>query len=73
MKKLFFISGALTLAFAILFIFGILDFNHAVGRALTKGNRLYAEEAFDKALEAYSTGLQKEPENKIFHRRCEEC
>ena len=67
MKKLFFISGALTLAFSILFIFGILDFNHAVGRALTTGNRLYAEEAFEKALEAYNAGLQKEPENKMLN------
>lgn len=61
MKKLFFISGVLTFAFGVLFLFGILDLHHTTARAFTTGNRLYAEEAFNEALEAYNTGLQKEP------------
>ncbi|MBP7176787.1 MAG: tetratricopeptide repeat protein [Thermoclostridium sp.] len=63
MKKLFISSGMITLVFGILFLFGVLDFNHTVGRAMVTGNRLYGTEEFDKALEAYAAGLQKEPEN----------
>lgn len=63
MKKLFFISGVLVLAFGILFITGILDFGNTVGRAFSEGNRLYAEDELNAALEAYHTGLQKEPGN----------
>jgi hypothetical protein len=63
MKKLFFVSGLLALAFGILFVTGVLDFNHTVSRAFTSGNRLYAEERFNEALTAYNTGLQKEPDD----------
>lgn len=67
MKKLFMISGVLTLAFGFLFIFGILDFNHTVGYVLAAGNRLYTEEDYNEALEAYGPGLQKEPENPMLN------
>lgn len=67
MKKLFYISGALTLTFGILFLFGVLDFHHTTARALAKGNRLYAEESFTEALEAYNAGLQNKADHPILN------
>lgn len=63
MKKLFFASGLVVLVFAALFLTGILDIRHTVARALAEGNRLYETEAYGEAVDAYGTGLQKEPEN----------
>ncbi len=67
MKKILITSGIITLAFGFLFIFGILDFNHTVGRAVVTGNNLYAAEQFDKSLEAYASGLQKEPGDPVLN------
>lgn len=67
MKKLFIASGFVVLVFAILFLTGILDIHHTVARALAEGNRLYEDEAYGEAVDAYSTGLQKEPENPLLN------
>ncbi len=67
MKKLFLTSGVLTLVFGILFLSGIIDFNHTVSRALTAGNRQYTADSFTEALSSYETGLQKKPENQVLN------
>jgi len=67
MKKLFLFSGIALLLFGLLFISGIADFHHTVSRALTAGNRHYNAEAFDAAIAAYETGLQKEADNPLLN------
>lgn len=67
MKKLFWASGLFVLVFAILFLTGILDIRHTVARAFAEGNRLYENEAYDEAENAYNTGLHKEPENPLLN------
>lgn len=64
MRKVFIVSGVMLTALLVLFLFGMLDFGNGVRKHILEGNGHYAAGEYDKALEVYKTGLDREPGNK---------
>lgn len=64
MRKVFIVSGVMLTILLVLFLFGVFDFGNGVGKHILEGNSHYAAGEYDNALEAYKTGLDREPENK---------
>ena len=64
MRKVFIVSGVMLTALLVLFRFGMLDFGNGVRKHILEGNSHYAAGEYDNALEAYKTGLDREPGNK---------
>jgi len=62
-KTVFCTSAALVILLLILFSIGILDYRNVKKEALIKGNAQYTAGDFEKALEFYAEGIQKEPED----------
>jgi Ca-activated chloride channel family protein len=64
MRRTFIVSGIVLAILLVLFLSGVIDYSDSVRQSLLKGNSHYAVGEYDKALEAYKTGLGKEPENE---------
>ena len=67
MKKLLWISGAIT-AFLLAFLLtGAADEDAAINTVLRQGNRQYASALYEGALKSYEAGLAISPENRILN------
>ncbi len=57
------LSGLLVVVLLILFFTGTIAFENGVYESIVKGNRLFAANNYEQALDAYNTGLSKNAEN----------
>jgi Ca-activated chloride channel family protein len=64
MRKVFIVSGVMLTILLVPFLFGVFDFGNGVRKYILEGNSHYAAGEYDNALEAYKTGLDREPESK---------
>lgn len=64
MKIATLVSGLLVVIFLILFFTGTIEFENAVQKSITEGNGYYADNNYDKALDAYKIGLNINPEDQ---------
>ena len=63
LKKVLYISGAVTILLIVLFLTGWADAYDSADRALRRGNGQYALAEYEDALAEYETGLEIKPEN----------